>query len=70
MLVSGMRVRQECCEFEGSVGRGRPPLSAPFTSGRRLGACVLWCRLQLAPTAVLRNLDSNVGLFVNACQAL
>jgi hypothetical protein len=64
----GMRVRQECCGFEG-LQAGRTPPSAPLY-GRHSRVCdaLVWV-LQLQPPAVLRNLDSNVGLFRNACQA-
>jgi hypothetical protein len=66
----GMRVEQECCEFRRIVGRGKERhLRHLCTSGRRLRG-VLWCGVAVAAThPVLRNLDSNVGLFRNECQA-
>jgi hypothetical protein len=59
----GMRVRQECCEFE-DCKAGRTPLER--TSVRVGGALCAGVAVAVAAThPVPRNLDSNVGLFRN-----
>jgi hypothetical protein len=64
-IIRNMRGRQECCEFQKDLGRGRTLLAHLYCEWAALPECVCSGVCAVAATHPVLETDSNVGLFRN-----